>query len=85
MTPDAALRESRQRVKSAIKASGYTFPSTGLVVVNLVPTHRRKEEGAAFDLPIALGILAAHDDQIEPQALDSVAALGEPPPPSMRA
>lgn len=55
--PDASVRESRERVRSAIRNSGFPFP-TGHVIVNLAPADVRKV-GAAFDLPIALGILAA--------------------------
>jgi magnesium chelatase family protein len=55
--PDASVRESRERVRSAIRNSGFPFP-VGHVVVNLAPADVRKV-GAAFDLPIALGILAA--------------------------
>ena len=56
--PDAAVRESRERVRSAIKNSGYEFPAHK-VVTNLAPANIRKE-GAAYDLPIAVGILAAN-------------------------
>jgi magnesium chelatase family protein len=56
--PDAAVRESRERVRSAIKNSGYEFPAHK-VVTNLAPANIRKE-GAAYDLPIAIGILAAN-------------------------
>src|SRR5262250_1808957 len=55
--PDASVRESRDRVKSAIRNSGFEFPAHR-VTVNLAPADVRKA-GAAFDLPIALGILAA--------------------------
>ncbi len=55
--PNAAVRESRERVTSAIKNSGFKFPLKR-ITVNLAPADVRKE-GAAFDLPIALGILAA--------------------------
>ncbi len=55
--PDASVRESRDRVKSAIRNSGYEFPPHR-VTVNLAPADVRKA-GSAFDLPIALGILAA--------------------------
>jgi magnesium chelatase family protein len=55
--PDATVRESRDRVRSAIRNSGFPFP-TDRVTVSLAPTDVRKV-GAAFDLPIALGILAA--------------------------
>ncbi|MBI2410904.1 MAG: YifB family Mg chelatase-like AAA ATPase [Candidatus Kerfeldbacteria bacterium] len=55
--PDAAVSEARDRVRSAIKNSGFPFPRTR-VTVNLAPAHTRKI-GSLFDLPIALGILAA--------------------------
>jgi len=55
--PDASVRESRDRVRSAIRNSGYAFPPHR-VTVNLAPADMRKA-GAAFDLPIALGVLAA--------------------------
>ena len=55
--PDSAVRESRERVRSAIRNAGFPFPSDR-ITVNLAPADLRKE-GAAFDLPIALGILAA--------------------------
>jgi len=55
--PDASVRESRDRVRSAIRNSGYEFPPHR-VTVNLAPADMRKA-GAAFDLPIALGVLAA--------------------------
>jgi len=55
--PDSAVRESRERVRSAIKNAGFPFPGDR-VTVNLAPADIRKE-GASFDLPIALGILKA--------------------------
>src|ERR1019366_9900182 len=55
--PDGAVRESRERVRSALINSGFPLPSKG-VTVNLAPANIRKE-GAGFDLPIALGILGA--------------------------
>jgi magnesium chelatase family protein len=55
--PEGAVKESKDRVKAAIKNSGYFFP-TDRITVNLAPADVRKE-GAAFDLPIALAILAA--------------------------
>ena len=53
--PDSAVNEARERVRAAIKNSGFTFPP-GRVVVNLAPADIRKE-GTNFDLPIAIGIL----------------------------
>jgi len=55
--PEASVKESRERVKSAINNSGYTFPDDR-ITVNLAPANIKKE-GTGFDLPIALGILAA--------------------------
>jgi magnesium chelatase family protein len=55
--PDTAVRESRERIKSALINSGFGYPSQA-VTVNLAPAHVRKE-GAGFDLPMALAILGA--------------------------
>ncbi len=55
--PDAAVKEARERVRSAIKNSGYAFP-VGRITVNLAPANRRKS-GTVYDLPILVGILAA--------------------------
>ncbi|MCJ7593769.1 MAG: YifB family Mg chelatase-like AAA ATPase [Desulfobacterales bacterium] len=55
--PEGAVRESKERVKAAIKNSGYRFPPDR-ITVNLAPANVKKE-GSAFDLPMALGILAA--------------------------
>jgi magnesium chelatase family protein len=72
--PDAALKESRIRVKSAIKNSGFAFPKTK-VHINLAPAHIRKE-GPSFDLPIALGILQAMG-QLRPSRPPGFIAAGE--------
>ena len=56
--PDAAVRESRDRVKAAMKNSGYLIPPTH-ITINLAPADLKKE-GAGFDLPIAIGILSAY-------------------------
>ena len=56
--PDAAVRESRDRVRAAIKNSGYMIPPT-FITINLAPADMKKE-GAGFDLPIAVGILGAY-------------------------
>ncbi len=55
--PDTAVRESRERIKSALMNSGFGFPNKA-VTINLAPANLRKE-GAGFDLPIAIGILGA--------------------------
>ncbi len=72
--PDAAVQESRERVRAAIKNSGFIFPLDRFTV-NLSPADVRKE-GPAFDLPIALGILAA-TDQVRIDALEQLAVAGE--------
>ncbi len=72
--PDNAVKESRDRVIAAIKNCNYKFPNKR-ITINLAPADTKKE-GSAFDLPIALGILAA-DGQIECQGLDQHAILGE--------
>src|SRR5262249_16765421 len=60
--PEASVREAFDRIKSAIRNSSYPFPA-GRMTVNLAPADTRKE-GSAFDLPMALGILAAADNGI---------------------
>lgn len=55
--PDAAVKESRDRVRAAIKNCGYKFP-TGRITVNLAPADKKKE-GAVYDLPILISILVA--------------------------
>ena len=73
--PDAAVRESRDRVHSAIKNSGFTFPGNKRITVNLAPADLRKE-GPAYDLPIAIGVLAA-TQQIWSEKLADGFFLGE--------
>lgn len=72
--PDAAVRESHQRVQSALKQSGQEYPRRR-VVINMSPADVKKE-GAAYDLPIAVGILAA-DGKIAAGALDGYMIMGE--------
>src|SRR5512136_3197488 len=72
--PDTAVQESRERVQAAIRNAGFYFPQKRLTV-NLAPASLRKE-GPAYDLPIALGALAA-SGQINPRWLDKTLALGE--------
>src|SRR5205809_6307577 len=69
--PDLAVREARDRVKAAIHNTGLSFPQSR-ITVNLAPARRRKD-GAAFDLPIALGVLAASGN-LPPDRLTGVAA-----------
>ena len=72
--PEIAVKESKDRVKAAIKNSGYHFPGTR-VTINLAPADVRKD-GTGFDLPIALGLLAAQG--LAPQEnLDRFLLYGE--------
>ena len=72
--PDATVRESRDRVRLAIRNSGLDFPPHR-ITVNLAPADVRKA-GSSFDLPIALGVLAT-SGQLAPRALDDTLVLGE--------
>ncbi len=72
--PDAAVQESKERVRAAIKNAGLAFPMRK-VVINLAPADLRKE-GPSFDLPIALGVLAAAD-QIGTGDLQKTLFMGE--------
>ena len=72
--PDQAVREAKERVRAAIKNSGYPFPSRK-ITVNLAPADVKKE-GPAFDLPIALGILAA-TEVVSLERLKNYFFLGE--------
>lgn len=72
--PEAAVKESRERVKSAISNSGYTFPADR-ITVNLAPANIKKE-GTGFDLPMALGILVA-TGIIPEKAIEGYLFLGE--------
>ncbi len=72
--PDTSVKESRDRVVSAIKNSGFDFP-TKKITVNLAPADIKKE-GGAFDLPISLGILAS-SGIIEKKTLQNFCAIGE--------
>lgn len=72
--PDATVRESRDRVRSAIKNSGFEFPPHR-ITVNLAPADVRKA-GSSFDLPIALGLLAT-SGTLQRRAVDDTVVLGE--------
>src|SRR4029450_6509506 len=72
--PDASVRESRDRVRSAIRNSGFEFPPHR-ITVNLAPADVRKA-GASFDLPIALGILAAQGI-VERRHIPDLVLVGE--------
>src|SRR5271167_1544365 len=72
--PDAAVRESRDRVRAAIKNSGFNIPPTQ-ITINLAPADLKKE-GSGFDLPIAIGILGAYG-ALEPKDLAQFLLVGE--------
>ncbi|NLL48947.1 MAG: YifB family Mg chelatase-like AAA ATPase [Firmicutes bacterium] len=72
--PSKTVRESRERVRSALRNSGFKFPSQK-VIVNLAPAHYRKD-GSLFDLPIALGILA-HQGVLSPRSFEQTIFVGE--------
>jgi magnesium chelatase family protein len=72
--PDNAVKESKERVQSAIKNSGYYFPAKK-ITINLAPADIKKE-GSAFDLPIAIGIIKA-TGQIQRENFDDYIILGE--------
>ena len=73
--PDSAVKESLQRVESAIKTIGYQMPRTKLVI-NLAPADIKKS-GSSFDLAIAIGILAANNQLNEPEKLKDYMIMGE--------
>ncbi|MBI1919807.1 MAG: YifB family Mg chelatase-like AAA ATPase [Geobacter sp.] len=72
--PDGAVKESKDRVKSALKNSGYDFPARR-ITVNLAPADLKKE-GTSFDLPMSVGILAA-TGTVKPERLGDYILLGE--------
>ena len=72
--PDAAIKESQDRVATALSNSGYTYPGKH-IVVNLSPADIRKE-GSAYDLPIAIALLVA-DEQVQIQGLERYMLMGE--------
>lgn len=73
--PDAAVNESRDRVRTAIRNSGFLFPFDKRVTVNLAPADVRKA-GPSFDLPIAIGILLA-TGQIPMESMEDAVLVGE--------
>lgn len=72
--PEGAVKESKERVTAAIRNSGFKFPRKH-ITINLAPADIRKE-GSAFDLPIAIGLLAAMGE-VEPTFLDKLLIIGE--------
>ncbi|MBI5639610.1 MAG: ATP-binding protein [Nitrospirae bacterium] len=72
--PDAAVKESRDRVRASLKNIGFNFPLKQ-ITVNLAPADLKKE-GSAFDLPVAVGIIAS-EGLLEPEALSGYLFTGE--------
>lgn len=72
--PDVAVRESHERIISALQVSGYKFPRNR-IVINMAPADIRKE-GSSYDLPLAIGILAAAEE-LDASQLDSFLLMGE--------
>lgn len=71
--PDTRIQEARERIRSAIKQSGFTYPYNFRITVNLAPSDVRKE-GTGFDVPIALAIL---NKQVPLRGLEHAVVLGE--------
>jgi len=72
--PDTAVKESAERVRCAVQQAGYDFPMKS-VVINMSPADIKKE-GSAYDLPLAIGILAA-DEKMKPDRLQRYMLMGE--------
>src|SRR5574344_2902947 len=72
--PDNAVKESYQRVSSALQCFGYKIPGKK-IIINMAPADIRKE-GSAYDLPIAMGILAA-SEQVKSEKLERFVIMGE--------
>lgn len=72
--PDSAVKESQQRIESALREVGYRVPGKK-IIINMAPADIRKE-GAAYDLPLAIGILAA-SEQINSSKLGKLMLMGE--------
>ncbi len=72
--PDSAVKESQQRIDSALRTNGHKVPGKK-IVINMAPADIRKE-GSAYDLPLAIGILAA-SEQIKPDEVDKYVIMGE--------
>ncbi len=72
--PDNAVKESQQRIESALRITGYKWPKTK-IVINMAPADIRKE-GAAYDLPLAIAVLGA-SEQIRTERFDKYVMMGE--------
>jgi predicted ATPase with chaperone activity len=74
--PDVAVKESQQRIESAFRSSGFKWPGKQ-VVINMAPADIRKE-GSAYDLPLAMGVLAANE-KVRREELESYVIMISPP------
>ena len=72
--PDAAVKEAKERVKSAIRNIGFAFPSKR-IIMNMTPANKRKE-GSGYDLPVAVSLLCA-SEQISVADSDKTVFIGE--------
>ena len=72
--PDVAVKESQQRIESAFRSNGFKWPGKQ-VVINMAPADIRKE-GSSYDLPLAVGVLAA-DEKISREKLETFLIMGE--------
>ncbi|MEQ3235226.1 YifB family Mg chelatase-like AAA ATPase [Bacteroides cellulosilyticus] len=72
--PDSAVKESHQRIISALQVNGYRIPTSN-IIINMAPADIRKE-GSAYDLPLAIGMLAA-GEVIQPDKLNRYLMMGE--------
>src|SRR5688500_20125792 len=72
--PEGAVRESKDRIRAAVKNCGYTFPAKR-ITINLAPADIKKE-GSAYDLPMAVGILAA-DGSVDKNLINDYFVIGE--------
>ena len=72
--PDSAVKESQQRIRSALQVNGYRMP-TSTITINMAPADIRKE-GSAYDLPLAIGMLGA-TEVVHPDKLEEYLLMGE--------
>jgi len=77
--PDSAVKESQQRIESALRSMGYHWPGKQ-VVINMAPADIRKE-GSSYDLPLAMGILTA-DEKVPKDRIESFVLIDELSPDS---
>lgn len=74
--PDTAIQEAKERIRTAWKNTGLQFPNNSRVIINLAPADVRKE-GAAYDLPMAVGMYVASEELVEPVDLTDALFVGE--------